>query len=332
VIALSVAKDGQGKNNGYVFKYQSGSAAEGASRSTALELYRQGEKVAEKVLLDEVRQLSSVTIRRCGKYVIGLVNGKPMVSYRDEEYATGSRVAFYTQGVTVKTEAIKIVSNHFKNDLFSSAPVNWRTAGAAVAEVANRWQCDPRWSFFSLKNDRKAGKAAVLWSKLLYPGDCTVEFYVGNKMEGERGPPYQYARDINVTIGSDGSNLNKGYTFMFGGQANSGSMILRDGVEVKRSGRAIPMDMNYHRHWFSIKIEKRGNTVSFRVDRFFVADNAKTGELVYEDEQPLDGSHIAIWTYDHALMISRVRISGEGGEVADHPDWVPGALKTPYDK
>jgi len=328
-LALSVAKDGQGKNNGYVFKYKAGDSSEGPSRTSTVQLIRQGEVVKEAHLSDDPRQLSTVALRHCGKYIVGMINGRPVASYRDDQPLSGSKVAYYTQGIQVRTEATKIISNNFRNDLFSSAATAWRTAGAAIAEVTNRWQCDPRWSFFSLKNDKRRGKPAVLWSKGLYPGDVTVEFYCANKMEAERGQPYSYARDINVTIASDGTDLTKGYTFMFGGMNNQGSMVLRNGVEVKRVGARIPMDMNFHRHWFSIKIEKQGGRLSFRVDRFFAND--KSSDLVYEDSVPLEGNRIAIWTYDHALMISRVRISGEGGSVLENPDYAPGVLKTPLD-
>src|SRR5208283_4882248 len=188
----------------------------------------------------EAQPLSCLAIRRCGRYIVGVVNGRPLAVYRDEEPLSGSNVAFYTQGVNIRAEAIKITSNHFKNDTFSSAPVGWRSAGAAISEVTNRWQCDPRWSFFSLKNDIKVGKSAVLWSKYLYPGDVALELHVGNKMEQNRGLPYTYARDINVSICSDGSDLTKGYTFMFGGNNNAGSMILRNGVEVANNPKRIP--------------------------------------------------------------------------------------------
>jgi len=329
-MALSVAKDGQGKNNGYVFRYKSGDAADGASRACTVQLKRQGEMKVEKSLPEDPRQLSSVALRRCGKYIVGLVNGRPALQYRDDSPLIGNKVAYYTQGVTLRSEATKITSDNFRNDFFSGAPTGWRTAGSAIAEVTNRWQCDPRWSFFSLKNDRERGKAAALWSKYLYPGDVTVEFFVGNKMEGVRGQPYLYSRDINVTICSDGADLNNGYTFMWGGHNNSGSMILRNGVEVRRHGARIPTDMNYHRYWFSFKVEKQGGRLTFRVDRFFASDS-KQAELVYEDPQPLQGDRVAIWTYDHAIMLSRVRISGDGGNVCEHPDLPSEPLKTPYD-
>jgi|GEM_PF-1397717 len=332
-IAISVAKDGQGKNNGYVLRYKSASDEVG-KRTTTVQLFRQGEMRSEKSVGDDVRQLSSISLRRCGRYVVGSINGRAIVNFRDDVPLSGSKVAYYTQGVLVRTEATKITSDNFRNDLFSRAATGWRIAGQAIAEVTNRWQCDPRWTFWSIENDRRKGKAAVMWSKYLYPGDCTIEFYVANKMEGERGQPYVYARDINVTLSSDGSDLTKGYTFMWGGKGNEASMILRDGIEVKRLPRSIPTDMNLHRHWFAYKVERQGNRVSFRVDRYFMNDKdgkEKQSELVYEDSQPLTGDRIAIWTYDHAIMISRVRISGDGGNVAEHPDSQTQPLKTPYD-
>ena len=336
-VALSLAKSGQGKNNGYIFLYRSGDSAEGTSRTTTAQIFRNGDKVAENVYAEDARQLTSLSLRRCGKYVVALANGQPILNYRDEGPLSGSQVAYYTKGVTLRTEATKITSNNFRDELFSGAPSMWRTAGDAIAEVTNRWQCDPRWSFYSLKSELGKARPAVLWNKMNYPGDVTVEFFVGNKMEGERGPPYTYARDINVTICSDGSDLTKGYTFMFGGQGNTGSMITRNGVEVKRSAKVvtIPTDMNFHRHWFVIKVEKHGPHVSFRVDKYFADEKNEKGETVgtlsYDDPQPLTGNRIGIWTFNHAIMISRIRISGEGGETLEMPGVEIPPLKSPYD-
>ncbi len=329
IIALSCSKDGMTKNNGYVFRYTV--TDEKGSGGIHVEILRQGELVLEKQLGDEIRQLSSLAIRRCGKYVVGLVNGRAVLSFRDNDPLKGSKVAYKTVGVQVKTEAMRITSDHFRNDTFSGAPVNWRVAGTAIAEVTNRWQCDPRWTFFSLQNEMRLGKPAVLWSKQLYPGDTTVEFYFGNKMDHARGNPYSYARDINVTIGSDGSDLTKGYTFSFGGNNNTESYIMRDGVIVKRFPARIPTTMDYHRHWYSFKAERQGNQIKFRVDHFFASAERKNPELVFEDTQPIVGDRVAIWTYDHGIMISKVRISGDNGEDTESPDFLPAPVKTVYD-
>jgi hypothetical protein len=337
-IGLSLAKNGQGKNNGYIFRYRSGDAAEGASRTISASIERQGEKVAENVVVDDNKQLTSLSFRRCGKYVVGMANGQPILSFRDEAPLAGSQVAYYAKGVTLRSEATKIASNNFRDELFSSAPSAWRTAGeATIAEVTNRWQCDPRWSFFSLKSEVGKARAAVLWNKTLYPGDVTVEGFVSNKMEGERGPPYTYARDMNVTICSDGADLTKGYTFHFGGNGNTGSYITRNGLEVKRSAKpvVIPTDMNFHRHWFAVKVEKHGSHVSFRVDKYFADEKNDKGEIVgelaFDDPNPLAGNRVALWTFNHAIMISRVRISGEGGDTLEDPGVVLPTLKSPYD-
>ncbi|MGD0088456.1 MAG: hypothetical protein ABSE73_00920 [Planctomycetota bacterium] len=331
-LALSVSKDGQGRNNGYVLRYKCGQLGDSSSRSSVLQLLRQGELKCEKALAEDPRQLASVALRRCGKYVVGLVDGRAAIQCRDDQPLTGNKVAYYTRGVALRSEATKIASDNFRNDLFSAAPTAWRTAGVVVAEVTNRWQCDPRWSFFSLKNDLsrvKEGLAAALWSKYFYPGDVTLEFFVGNKMEVARGKPYVYVRDINVTIASDGSNLAKGYTFMWGAHGNTGSVILRDGVEVKRSGERIETDTTFHNGWYVYRVEKQGGRLTFRVvDTVYGKVHC---ELSYDDPHPLEGSRVAIWTYNHCIMLSRVRISGDGGNVAEHPDWRPEPLRTPYD-
>ena len=317
-IGLACSKDGKGQDNGYVFKFKESADAAGTP-NVKVQILRQGELVKERILNEETRQLSSLAIRRCGKYVVGLVNGRAALSFRDEAPLKGSKVAYYTLGVLIKAEAVRITSEHFRNDTFSSAPVNWRVAGAGIAQVTNRWECDPRWSFFSLKNDRAIGNPAVLWSKQLYPGDVAVEFYFGNKMDSSRGSPYTYARDVNVTIGSDGSDLRKGY-------------ISRDGKIVAKLPVTIPRSMDLHRHWFQVKAERHGNKMSFRVDHYFTSPDRKVTELEFEDTAPLGGDRVAIWTYNHAIMISKVRISGDGGETTESPDFLPGPVKTVYDK
>jgi hypothetical protein len=119
---------------------------------------------------------------------------------------------------------------------------------------------------------------------------------------------------------------------MWGGFGNTASVILRDGVEVKRITKSIPTDMNYHRHWFSYKVEKQGNKVTFRVDRFFQDSRGeRNSELVYEDAQPLTGDRVAVWTYDHSIMLSRIRISGEGGQQTEGVDSEFTPVRTPYD-
>ena len=333
-LALSVSKDGKGAHNGYIFLYQAGRKSEDGKPATILKIIRAGEPVAERVLAgNAIRDLSSLSVRRVGPFVVGKINGKPELVYHDDKPLEGAKIAYYAKGVEVRAESSRIVSDHFLNELFSSAPVRWRTAGYAIAEVTNRWQCDPRWSFFSLKNDlqfKDKGGTAVLWNKGLYPGDVMLEFYVGNKMEAERGQPYySYSRDINVTLCGDGQDLTKGYTLMWGGHGNKATYLYRNGVEVKRVEGTIPNEQRLvHRAWMSVRVEKRGNKISFHADR--LPGHAPI-HLVYEDPDPLEGNRVAIWTYHHAIMLSRVRITGEGGTVQESPDLEFLAPKTIYE-
>lgn len=329
-LALSVSKDGKGSHNGYIFLYQAGRKTEDGKPSTILKIIRAGEPVLERVLTGgSIRELSSLSVRRVGPFVVGKINGKPELVFRDPKPLEGAKIAYYAKGVEVRAESSRIVSDHFLNELFSNAPVRWRTAGCAIAEVTNRWQCDPRWSFFSLKNDLGKGKTAVLWSKSSYPGDAMIEFYVGNKMEQERGPYYTYARDINITLCGDGQDLTKGYTLMWGGHDNQATYLYRNGVEVKRVEGRIPDEQRLvHRAWMSVRVEKRGSKISFYADRL---PGQAPISLVYEDPEPLTGNRVALWTYNHAVMLSRFRITGEGGTVQESPDQDFLAPKTIYE-
>lgn len=85
--------------------------------------------------------------------------------------------------------------------------------------------------------------------------------------------------------------------------------------------------MNFHRHWFCLRAERRGGRLAFSVDRFFRDPNdPRSNEFVYEDQDPLPCGRLAIWTYDNALAISRVRIAGESSAI-ENPLSTPPTMK-----
>ena len=140
----------------------------------------------------------------------------------------------------------------------------------------------------------------------------TVEFFAGIKMARERGNRYEYASDMNVTLCGDGDDLNRGYSFLFGGWRNTASAIVRKGKVARHTrSHTIPNRSNIHRRWFHIRAEKRGAELSYYVD----------GERVlsFTDSDPLPGGQVAIWTYNNGLMISRVRVSYEGDAPLERP-------------
>lgn len=306
-ISLVIADARASKQEGYLFRYRCEPGPGGSPRSR-LELMRAGETLAMQDFFEPPQQIS---LRRAGNHIIGSVNNRAILKLHDLEPLNGRDIAFITQGVQVPIELVRVTSPNVRDDYFSEAPTDWRTTGSAIAGIRNRSQEDPRWSFFSLENDRAAGNNAVLWNKRKFPGDVSMEIFLGTRMAGERGLPYTYARDVNVSLCADGSDLTKGYTFLWGGYGNRYSAILRNGVEVARIEKKIPTDMNFHRHWFHYRVERRGNRLSFSVDRFFKTESNARPELVYEDPNPLPCDRLALWIYDNAIAISRIRIAGE---------------------
>jgi hypothetical protein len=141
-------------------------------------------------------------------------------------------------------------------------------------------------------------------------------------MENKRGGSrYNYVRDFNVTIAADGRDLSSGYSFLFGGWGNKKTAITRQGKIVAQKGRDIPTG-GIHRRWFYVKVTKRGNTLTYSID----------GEpvLTYTDPQPLDGTRLAIWTYDCGIMVSRVRINASRIGAMEPPGTPPGPCRTIY--
>jgi len=309
-IALSVSNERAPNRDGYAFRYACEPDAGDGSPQSRVELLRAGKVVAAQMFFELPHQFS---LRRCGHFIVGSINARSILTYRDEQLLSGHNVAYFAQHAEIPLETIRIDCPTVRDDFFSSAPVDWRSAGGAIAEVANRSQEDPRWSYFSLSNVLGGEKNALLWNKRKYPSDVCFEVHFGTRMQGERGQPYTYARDVNVSLCPDGSDLTRGYTFMWGAFGNQYTAILRNGVEVARWENKIPTDMNFHRHWFYYRVERHGSRLTFRVDRFFTqkTETGTTNEYVYDDPEPLACDRIALWTYSNGLAIGRIRLAGE---------------------
>ncbi len=349
-LTLSVAKSGVKANNGYILKLvrpvpkelaAKAGGAEGPA-GAALVLTRDGLTVARSLVPDSGR-VWTLALRKAGPFLIGYVNSRQVLTFIDDAPLTGQKVAWYARGVKVEEDGFRVYSPAVLNYPFSKAPADWRVA-AGLWEVSNRWQCDPRWSFFSgrsLSHQERSMTAAeaklpadknlqaVLWNKRKYGDNVVVEFFAGIKMLGRRGRRYEYARDINCTLSADGKDVSSGYSFLFGGFDNDHSAILRKGKEVARTPsderHRIPRRSNIHHRWFYIRAERCGAQLHFTVDGGRVAD------LKYTDPDPLPGGRVAIWTWDCGIMISRVRISGAGARGCEPFDFTPGArCASPY--
>jgi hypothetical protein len=343
-LLLSVGKDGEKPGNGYIMKLSRAGTGAADDQPVTLVLTRDGETVAQGNL-DGVGRIWTVSLRRAGSFLLGSVNSRQALFYCDPQSLSGSKVAWSANGIEADGIEARVYSPSVVNYPFSSAPSDWRV-GAGLWEVTNRWQCDPRWSFFSgrsvsfkdspltpaenaLPEPQRLG--AVLWNKRQFGGSVVLEFYAGIKMLRQRGNRYEYARDVNCTIGADGRDPASGYSFLFGGFDNARSSILRRGVEVAKtpsgSNNVIPRDANIHHRWFYVRAERSGGQLHFSVD------GGKVLDLSYDDPEPLTGDRVAIWTWDCGLMISHVRISGDPARGMEALDFVPGSVITsPYSK
>ncbi|MBM4044054.1 MAG: PEGA domain-containing protein, partial [Planctomycetes bacterium] len=263
---------------------------------------------------------SRVRLARRGNCLIAYADDEPLLGWVDPSPLSGTAVAYAGD---IPPEKVQVLSDDVWVYTFEDAPADWRVESGRW-EVTNRWQCDPRWSFFSGRPDGKA-KLAALWNKREFSGDVCLEFAAAIQMDRARGGRYyEYARDINATLCADGYDLTSGYSFIFGGWQNRHTRILR-GKEVvaETTGRLIPRDI--HNTWFYIKVEKRGPHLSFWIDNEPV--------LKYTDARPLAGRRLALWTYDVGVMLARVRVSSPEHKDREWPVAAnPSAQKSCYDE
>ncbi|NQT52510.1 hypothetical protein HQ576_10685, partial [bacterium] len=312
------AKPQQSVNTGYRFALAWPTDGEG-KQTYAVDMLRAGKPVAS-TKLKLARPPHRLRLDRIGQHLIASINDEQVLGFRDPKPLAGTRAAYAFRHLKVAKEDVKVFSDNVHVYTFSRAGSDWRPAAGSWT-ISNRWECDPRWSFFS--GVPKEGKLAGIWNKRACEGDVSIEFAVGPKMESKRGGSrYSYVRDFNVTIAADGKDLNTGYTFLYGGWGNSRTAITRQGKVVAEVSRKIPTG-GIHRQWFYVQVEKRGNTLTYSIDGSRV--------LTFTDPNPLRGSRVAIWTYDCGIMVSRVRVSASRIGAAEAPGTPSGACRTLYD-
>lgn len=288
--------------DGYVFSYSR------LQDQVEVTLHRQGDLVAKSVprLPSPARR---IRLARRGACLMAYADNKPILGWVDPAPLPGTRVAYAAYGIEIPPEDVQIQSDNVQIYTFGRAPVDWRLA-AGQWGVTNRWQCDPRWSFFSGRPGNARTKLAAMWNKRELSGDVCLEFAAGIQMDRDRGSRYEYARDINATICADGQDLTSGYSFVFGGWENRYTRILRRNEVVAQATRPlIPRDI--HRYWFYVKVEKKGPDLKFWIDNQLA--------LAYTDARPLAGRRLALWTYDVGIMLARVRVSSPGRKKREWP-------------
>lgn len=315
--ALSVSGDETGgPESGYALELSSGPGPE-------LKLRRAGQPVVTRLLEDVPVQ--SLRLRRDQACLLGYLNGSRVVSFHDEAPLPGDRLHWSASGFQPDPARLQVYTQRVSTDTFEAAPVDWLVADG-LWQVSNRWQCDPRWSFFSGKV-LGPGRPVVIWCKrMLDPESIAVEVVIGQKMQQELGRGYQdYARDYNLTLCADGKDLVSGYSFVFGGWKNKGAAILRGREVVARAASPTIDAGGLHLRWYVLRAQVRQGRISYFIDDHLV--------LSYDDPSPLSGTRMAIWSYENSIMVARVRVAAPGAVERIRPfEWQPVPCPTFYDE
>jgi hypothetical protein len=297
------------RTEGYAFTVTPGSGG------TAT-LLRAGQPTATQPLNLDV--LQEVSLAKRGPLLIGSANGQPALFFLDPEPLRGAFAGWTAPAGTATPSDTTFRADSVLSYTFREAPSDW-WIGSGDWRITNRWDCEPRWTFFIGGSEQ----VACLWNKHEFGSDLTLDFYGAIRFDSTQGYEYRYASDINCTIAADGQDLTSGYSLMFGGWDNKFTRLLRGREAVAESTTAlIPRSSSIHRQWFNLRVCKSGARIRCWLDGQPLFD--------YTDPNPLPGRRVALWTYHNAIAIARVRIAST--QVAPGPLTPPDrAPATPYD-
>jgi len=199
--------------------------------------------------------------------------------------------------------------------LFNESLYNWTINGGRW-EVVNRFFCEPTWSHMS---GESSDSLAALWSKYVFSGDFSIEFYAGMRMGW-----YTRPGDLNLTVMSQNNLTADGYTAIATGwdpdHSQLYSRLLRNGdvmdittkylVPRTREGLTrrgyqplVAKGRDYHGAWYGMQLRRIGKNLQY------IYDNEEVFNVT--DENPLQNGSLGIWTYCNSMMVARIKIAAE---------------------
>ena len=278
-----------------------------------LQLYRQGEHVKQSPLPNDA---DSITVGHDGGVTWVTADGKDVLVYHDAQPLTGPRVALRVAG-NDELYHVKCRRDGIIDEVFELAPSAWVQQG--LWEITNRFSCTPTWSHMTALEREGLG---ALWHKMAFPGNVTVEYYAGMRMQSDYAMIYPRPGDFNCTFGAKWLDFASGISILPGAWdpdwsgawtkfvQGSQTIAETDRPLVPRtredSGqRYIPVPYisagrDVHGAWYYVK----SRFVDGRLEGYF--DNVK----VLDTEAPkVPGDRIAIWTQSDQIVVARVRIT-----------------------
>jgi hypothetical protein len=243
-------------------------------------------------------------VDKVGASLRAWLDDTPVAAANDGTWLDNSGLDVTCEGAVIDRNEIETYSTHMLEYTFSGAPTDWRPK-LGLWQVTDRWNCFPGWAWYGGSKHQ----TPLLWSKRQFYGDQTFEFWAGLEMDTtpQRGG-YSHPSDINCTIAGDGQNLCSGYSFVFAGDNNTRTKILRGNAVVAQTSDAHFVNpntgnMDFHRHWFHVKAVKLRSELYMAVDGRWV--------LHWTDPQPIAGGHIAVWSYNNGILIARARATAQ---------------------
>jgi len=298
--ASVVLGDGEGLNSGYCL-----SAGQSASnRPISVKLLRLGKEVLSMTAGFRRPDGFVMSLQRDGDLILGRVNGQVVATYRDPNpLGEATRVGLRRDGAIVDPSETEVSSPNALTYTFTRAPADWRPL-TGTWEISNRWSCAPNWTWLA---GWHASEEARIRTKRPYDGGQQIDIYLGAKMMPKGNKKYyEELRDLRAGLCED--DQGNGYRFVIGGRDNTYACIERNGeVVATNTGYRIPT-AGIHNNWLLVTLAKDGNVVSVNVwDREI---------LRYEDAEPLDGGYISMGTHHNGILIPRITIYAEPGEIA----------------
>lgn len=243
-------------------------------------------------------------LERRGGCVVARLDGNAFAWARVPDGAQAPVVGIKLDGMGVNLNNAVLTSPAIIDTAFSDAPTDWRPQ-TGIWAISDRWSCQPQWSWFSGRD----AETPLIWSKQAFSGDMVFEFWAAVMMETREGGGSGYSRpsDLNGIIAGDGKNLSSGYAFVFAGDNNTRSKILRRGETVAETTafkfeNPTSGNRRFHNQWFHLRVERTGSLLTYYIDG--------RKALEYDDPSPLSGGHVGFWTHQgNGIMIARTRIA-----------------------
>ncbi|MBI2298480.1 MAG: hypothetical protein HYU66_05925, partial [Armatimonadetes bacterium] len=288
-----------------------GGGAEGA----LLYLFRQGPRIISAPVPAD---LHTLTVAHDGGVTWVEGNGQDLLVYHDAEPLAGPRVALRVAGNDVLYH-VKCRREGIIDEVFDKAPAAWVQQGHWV--VTNRFSCTPTWSHMTAL---ERGGLGGIWHKDAFPGNVTIEYYAGMRMQSDYSMIYPRCGDFNCTFAARPFSLDtgislipgawdKGWTGVWSRYAQGNNTLVEtDRPLVPRtredSGQryiAVPYisaGRDVHGAWYYVK----SRYVNGKLEGYF--DNEK---VLSGDAPKADGDRVAFWTQDDQIVLARVRITYE---------------------